>query len=301
MVSAVSLLGACAVWIVTAWPEGGAAATFAGIGCCLLATQDDPTPSIGTFGVCLGAGIVLAAVYQFLILPQVDGFVLLGAVLAPAILAIGYRQGQPAHNLQGLGLAAGFASGIGLQSRYGADLAAFLNGDSALLLGLIFAFAVQRLVRVIDAGWSGRRLVRHGRRQVAALARAKAPADRGEWLSAGLDRLGLIDARLPRDRGAAGALNDLRVGLDVIDLQRLRQAAPPRLRQALDDILEGVAEAFGDRAPAGPEVAAQAIDRALRACAAEVEGEPRRLGLATLVDLRRNLGVPDPDLLGEAA
>jgi hypothetical protein len=93
-------------------------------------------------------------------------------------------------------------------------------------------------------------------------------------------------------------------------LQRLGRAAPPRLRQALGDILEGVAETFDEHrlaaAPGGSGSAdsaalAAAIDRALAACAAEVEGEPRRLGLAALVGLRRNLSFAGPTLPGAPA
>jgi uncharacterized membrane protein YccC len=301
VVSAVALLGVCALWIVTAWPEGGGAASFVAIFCCLFATQDDPAPTVAALGRYLVFGIALAFVYQFLILPQVDGFVMLGAVLTPPMLAIGYVMAKPAHSIRGLGLAIGFGGGISPHTRYSADLADFLNGNLALVVGVVLAFAVQRLVRVIDAQWNGRRIARRGRRQVAALARARGPADRAEQLSLGLDRLGLINARLRREAGAAEALNDLRVGLEVIDLQRLRQAAPARLRQALDDVLAGVAMTFGDRGPADPESLGSAIDRALWACAAEVEGEPRRRGLAALVGLRRSLGLPGARLAGEAA
>jgi uncharacterized membrane protein YccC len=304
VVSAAILLVACAVWIFSGWPDGGAAATFAGIGCCLFATQDDPIPGLKTLGTYMALGMPLAGVYEFLILPKVDGFVMLGAVLAPAVLVIGYLMGKPSAFVRALPLSLGFASGIGLQARYSANLAAFLNVNGAVLLGLAFAVAAQRVVRVIDAGWNGRRLVRRGWSQVADLARASRPADRLEWLSHALDRLGLITPRLPQP-DAAEALRDIRVGLDVIDLQQLRRAASPGLRRQVDAILDEVAKSFAmprrHAAAALPGALLPGIDRALASCLAEVEGQPRRVGLAALVGLRRNLFPAGPDYQGDAA
>jgi uncharacterized membrane protein YccC len=310
VVSAVVLLGVCALWISTAWPDGGAAAVFAGIGCCLFATQDDPTPAVKTLGLYIALAIPLAAAYQVLILPAVDGFVMLGAALAPAILAISYFLAIPSTYLGALSVALGFVSGIALQSRYSADFAGFLNASLAPPLGVVFALAAQRLVRVIDVEWSGLRIVRRGWREIAALARAGEPADRVEWLSHALDRLGLITPRLPQDNGGTGktsatdALGDLQIGLDIIDLQHLRRDAPPRLRRQLDDLLADLAKAFARRRPgpaaAVPGALAPAIDRALSTCIAEVEGEPRRIGLAALVGLRRNLFPASRDYEGGA-
>ena len=292
------LLVACALWVATGWADGGAAATFAGIGCCLFATQDDPVPGLKTFGIWFALGLPAAAVYQFAILPAIDGFVMLGAALAPAVLAIGYLMGAPSTFARGLALSLGFASGIGLQSRFSPDLAAFLNGNGAVLIGLVFALAVLRVVRVIDAGWNGRRLARRGEREVAALARAGRPAGRLEWLSHALDRLGLITLRLPQP-GATDALRDLQVGLEVIDLQQLRHAAPPGLHGRIDAVLEGVATRYarpqGDPAAVVSASLLSSIDRALTTCAAEGEGDPRRIGFTALVGLRRNLFPGGPD------
>jgi uncharacterized membrane protein YccC len=310
LVAALVLLGVCAFWILTGWPDGGGAAVFAAIGACLFATQDDPTPAVTTLSLYVALAVPLAAAYQFLILPAIDGFVMLGAVLAPAILVISYFLGKPSTNLPALALSLGFASGIPLQSRYGADFAASLNAELALPLGLVFALAAQCAARVIDAQWSGLRIVRRGWRQIAMMARASRPADEVEWLSHALDRLGLVTSRLPphgdgRARiGAADALRDLQVGLEVIELQRLRRAAAPDLKRQLDQLLEALARTFARRRPrtaAIPASLAPAIDRALAACVAEVEGEPRRIGLGTLVGLRRNLFPAGQDYEGEPA
>ncbi|HEY2051244.1 MAG TPA: FUSC family protein [Caulobacteraceae bacterium] len=310
LVAALVLLGVCAFWILTGWPDGGGAAVFAAIGACLFATQDDPTPSVTTLGLYVALAVPLAAAYQFLILPAIDGFVMLGAVLAPAILAISYFLGRPSTNLRALALSLGFVSGIPLQSRYGADFAASLNADLAPPLGLVFALIALRAGRVIDTQWSGARIVRRGWRQIAAMARAPRPADGGAWLSLAVDRLGLVASRLsPHDEdagriGTSDALRDVQVGLEVIELQRLRLAASPALRAQLDRLLRDVASVFARRRPgmaAAPGPLAPVIDRALATCVAEANGEPRRIGVGALVGLRRNLFPAGEDYEGEPA
>jgi len=310
-VSAAALLTTCAVWISTAWPEGGAAATMVAVGCSLFAALEDPTPAVKTLALYITLSIPLAAVYQFMILPRIDGYVMLGLVLAPTVLACSYYMVKPSTALKALSLVLGFASGLALQSHYVADFAVFLNNMSAAVLGLIFALIAQRIARVINAEWNGRRLVRRSWRQVAALARAREPADRAEWLSRALDRFGLIAQRLPPSGGDAGrigaadAFRDLLVGLCIIDLQQLRHQAPPAVRQQLQDLLRGLAQAF-DRRRAGQTAEGSlallpAIDQTLAAWIAEAHGEPRRIGLTALVGLRRGLFPSSPAYQGEAA
>lgn len=310
-VSAAAMLSACALWIATAWPEGGGAVSLMAVGCCLFATVDDPTPAAKTLALYVALAIPVAAVYQFLILPAIDGYVMLGVVLAPTALVSSYFMAKPSTSLPALAFLIGFTSGLALQSRYGADFASFLNNMSAAVLGLIFALVALRIARVIDAERSGRRLVRRGWRQLAVLARAREPADRAEWLSHALDRFRLIAQRLTPGGGDAGrigvdcAFGDLLVGLDILDLQQLRRKAPPVLCGQLDDLLQGLAETFArrraDRPADVPTALLPAIDQALATCIAEAHGEPRRIGLAALVGLRRNLFPASPAFAGDVA
>src|SRR5215467_15540604 len=68
-------------WIATAWPEGSGAISFAAVASTLFASLDDPTPTIRNLVTFLALCIPLVIIYQFFVLPAIDGFVLLCAVL----------------------------------------------------------------------------------------------------------------------------------------------------------------------------------------------------------------------------
>ena len=76
-------------WIVTAWPSGAQAITFAAIYVFLLTLQGDQAHATATdflIGVCLTAAV--AAIVKFAVLPGVDTFggfsLAIGLVLVPA-------------------------------------------------------------------------------------------------------------------------------------------------------------------------------------------------------------------------
>jgi len=76
------------------------------------------------------------------------------------------------------------------------------------------------------------------------------------------------------------------------------------LSRQLDDLLRDLASAF-DRRRADPRAGVPsallpAIDQALAACITEPAGEPRQIGLAALVGLRRNLFPSSPAYAGDA-
>ncbi len=74
----------CAFWIATEWPDGAIATLMAAIMSSFFATQDDPVPALLRFlGDVVIAGFI-AALYLFVVLPQIEGFAVLALVLAPA-------------------------------------------------------------------------------------------------------------------------------------------------------------------------------------------------------------------------
>jgi uncharacterized membrane protein YccC len=293
-----AVLFCCAIWIGTAWPEGATAAMMASVFSSFFAAQDDPAPAIGSFLIWVTLAIPAAALYLFGILPAIDGFPMLALALAPALLLLGYFQAMPRWSGPATALMIGFAGGLALQAHFAADLPEFLNANLALSIGIAVALATARLMRSVGAGWAGRRILRRGWRDVVALARRRRPIDADRWSSAMLDRVGLIASRSalaePQDRlNAYDALADMRIGLNLIDLGALAQRADAAKAAALDETMQGVARVFEQRiagadAPADPGVL-QAIDRAIASLAAAGDSDPRQVGFAALVGLRRNL------------
>jgi uncharacterized membrane protein YccC len=308
-----AVLICCALWISTAWPEGYVAAMMCAVFSSFFAAQDDPAPAIGAFLTWTALAIPLAALYLFLVLPAIDGFPMLALALAPALLVIGYCQGTPKWASPALAFLLGFVGGIALLPTFGANLPEFLNANMAECVGIGAALACARLMRSVGAGWAARRILRRGWRDIAALARRRRAVDPDSWSGAMLDRVGLVSNRValaaPEDSlDAHDALADMRVGLNLIALNALTQRAGAAQAQAVERTLDGVAKAFDRRAaasdaPTDPALL-RSIDAAIGSLSLSGDRDPRQIGFAALVGLRRNLfpqAPPYAALRGEAA
>jgi uncharacterized membrane protein YccC len=292
--------GCCFVWIATAWPDGAVAPMMAAVFSSFFAAQDDPAPAIGAFLNYIVLSLPVAALYLFALLPGVDGFPMLAVVLAPALLLLGYFQGSPSTTGKAMPVIIGFLGALSLQAVYTADFTSFINSFLAQAIGIAAALVATRLFRSVGADWSARRILRFGWLELAANA-ARPPAaiaGREIWTGRMLDRLGLLIPRLAlverRDELAdADPLNDLRIGLNVIDLQRARGVIGAVADRSVARLLTAVADHFRRRA-VGRLTALQPgvlneIDRALRDVARAAPSPERRDCLWSLAGLRRNL------------
>ena len=243
-------MGICAFfWIATAWPEGAGAIAFAAVACTLFASLDDPTPTIRNITVILALCIPIVFVYQFFVLPAIGGFVLLCTALAFVLIPAGILMAIPAYAAIGLALALGFCVEMGLQTSYTADLAAIVNSNSAFVLGGVAALVVTRLMRVIGTQASARRLIRATYRDLADLAAGRSHPTRDQWASRMLDRVALLLYRQPRfeprpQHEFADALEDLRLGVNMIETQSIAPAMSKPTQDALAAMFASVASHF---------------------------------------------------------
>jgi uncharacterized membrane protein YccC len=183
------------------------------------------------------------------------------------------------------------------------DIPSFLNSNVAEVIGITVAVLVTRLLRSVGADWSARRIRRATWRELGALSAAShEPADEDAYAIRMLDRISLLAPRLAgsqadeRDDVADGALRDLRVGTDIIALQRLRRVAGAGSAQFAARLLTDVSRLFRERAKSedargSPRLLAQ-IDDALGAVLDTREpssADERRVAITALVGLRRNL------------
>jgi Fusaric acid resistance protein family len=133
---------------------------------------------------------------------------------------------------------------------------------------------------------------------LAAIPRHHTPLERIVLSGLFLDRAGLLVPRLAavgagNDLAAVDALKDLRIGINMVDMQRDRDAMPLAVRTAVGGVLAGTAFHFAGQAAAGrawpPSPALlRDIDRALDAAIA-MGGERSRDLLLQLVGIRRGL------------
>ena len=293
---AVSIL--CVFWIATGWSSGGAAASLAAAACSLFAAMDDPTPALKQFLFSAILSIIFVGVGLFGILPQVHDFEMLALVLSAFFVPVGVLTAMPA--TQALGTVLGFltATLLSLQSAYAANFVSYADGSFAALLGVACAAATTAIIRSVGAEWSARRLLRAGWRDLAAIAHSKTPQDVNTLMVLLLDRIGLLVPRLAsvgrgNDLAAVDALTDLRIGVNMVDLRRDRDALSPPVRAAVDSVLFGTADQFATRAATGRVQRASPglltdIDRALDAAVA-ISGPGGRDLLLQLGGIRRGL------------
>jgi uncharacterized membrane protein YccC len=287
----------CALWIATAWPDGAGAVLIAGVCCALFGNADNPGPLIFQFLIGSALGILIAAPYAFVIMPRVTDFVTLAAVLAPALLLIGFILAHPKHMLLVLGLLIGLLNTVGLNATYEGDFATFTNGAIAQLLGTGFAVITVGLFQTVGVETSIGRLLRAAARDIARRARGRARDDM-RWTSRMLDRVGLLTPRLAA-RGPdpqpifLDLLIGLRIGVNAGQVAKLRGNATPEEARLIDRALAGIARHFEQLDPrqiASPPVAVlEDIDHTIAAFAADANEERRRQGLVLLTSLRRNL------------
>lgn len=295
--AALAIVVICVFWIASAWPDGAVAAEMAAVACCFFAAQDDPAPAILNFLYYSIVAVAIDAVLLFAVLPLVHGFDMLVLAMAPLFLALGVLIAMPATFTIGMSVAANGATLLGLQGTYSADFASFLASAVALVVGMGVAVSVTRIVRSVGAEWSARRVLRAGWADLAAAASRPGRADRAALAGLLLDRLGLVVPRLAiaapgADGAAADALAELRIGLNVVDLQRDRRKLPEAAGAKIGLVLDGLASHFGARAagrPAGARgMLLPRLDAALEAVAS-CPARRQRAILLELVGIRRGL------------
>ncbi|MGE4480585.1 FUSC family protein [Acidocella sp.] len=257
-----SILLVCAIWIETAWTYGAGAAIMVGIACSFFAAQDDPAPAIAQMLRNSSIVIIGIFIYSFAILTKVVSFEELYLVLLPCGLIIGVLISRPATFGSGMALGAIGATQFALGNGYNTNLIKFANSSFSLLIGIGSALLITRIIRSVGAAWSAERLMRANWREVAAAAEARTAPDRAMLTGIMMDRLGLIMPRLAAvamgaDSAAAGALRDLRVGLNIIGLHREQWRLPPRAQAAATRVFDNLATYYrGDpRQPPAPELA----------------------------------------------
>ncbi|HET6308137.1 MAG TPA: FUSC family protein [Rhodopila sp.] len=269
----VTILVLCTFWIASGWAAGGSTAGLAAAGCCLFATLDDPTPALEKFLLATLLAVVFVGIGLFGILPRVHNFESLALVLGAFFVPVGVMAATPA--TQPLGIVLGFitATLLSLESAYSANFVTYADGGLAAILGVGTAAVVTALIRSVGAEWSARRLLRANWRDLAAIPTHRAARDSNALAGLLLDRLGLLVPRLAavgegNELAAVDVLADLRIGINMIDLQRDDHALPKTLHALVERVLAGTAAQFQLRAQTGhvhppPQSLLRDIDRTL--------------------------------------
>jgi len=297
----------CAFWILTGWSMGSVAAMMAAVFCSLFATMDDPVPAIHGFLKFTLWSVPISAVYVLILMPGVQDFGMLVLVCAPTFLVLGLYMARPANTLAALALLFGVGGTLALHDTGTADFVSFINSTTAQVLGVVVAARITRLVRSVGATWSAQRIQRATWRELSEMASApRLEAAGSAYAVRMLDRIGLLAPRIAQAGGtvegvvAHDAQVDLRLGADIVTLQRTRAHLPAA---AIAQLLADIAAFFGRRAGGQGELSRPPgllvdIDAALAgALAAPDASHEWRSAVTALVGLRRNLFPEAPVIL----
>ncbi len=300
--AALAIALVCAIWIGSGWPDGASAAAMTGVICCLFAALDNPVPAMLGFGLSIIAGIPLAALYLFAILPQIDGFPLLALVLSFPLLGLGRLMSHPRLALPAVACVMGFCNAMALQESFSANFARFLNVNLGQIVAVVVSAGVTAGLRTVGKDNAIARLNRRLRADLVGMASAATPPDPLIALGRSTDQLALISQRLGDETDDAHAgLTEVRIAMNIMTVQHLRAQASMPLRGAITTMLARIARWYGKdarKAPAPRDLLASidaALDLALREPDHPADTSLPLLlpapdqGRAALVALRRNL------------
>lgn len=295
--AAIAIVMCCAFWIGTAWSSGATAAMMASIFCCFFATQDNPVPTLKKFFNYSVLSMPISALYLLILVPAAHSFETLVLVMAPFFLALGIYIARPATLVQAMALLTGVTGMLALQDTGTADIVSLVNNSLAQLCGIGIAALCTSLFRSISAERMARRILHAGWADLARLGKAEhAPAAAAVSVRM-LDRISLLTPRLAmagpqQDLTAVDALNDLRIGLNMTHLLRVRLPLEDRgvaLRPLLLELSDHFQERRVHRTSAAPASLLDRIDATLRAVCASRQTPEQRAAVAALVGIRRDL------------
>ncbi|WFU03224.1 FUSC family protein [Rhizobium sp. CB3171] len=293
----VGIAVACFFWIYSGWQDGAGFVTMAAVACSFFASLDRPAPFITSMFIWCAMSLLIACVYIFGILPSISGFEMLVLVFAPPFLVMGLLIPRPQTNMLAMLLAVNGATFIALQDRYTAEFASFANSAIAALAGVGFALVWTLLTRPFGAELAAWRLVRAGWTDLAETAAGIRRADHERLSGRILDRLGQLVPRLAgiedRELKKVDGYADVRLGFNVLMLQKERGQLSAAAAASVSEVLIGVSDFYRSRLKAKRAVDPSnelrvSIDHSLEAVAQE-KRHSGRASLDALVGLRRAL------------
>jgi uncharacterized membrane protein YccC len=220
-------------WIVTEWPNGALAITFAAIVVILLAPRADAAYAQAVrfiIGVVVAA--ICAAIILFAVLPQMVTFVGLSMAIALYLVPVGMLmvQSSPAMFALFASMTANFVPLLAPANQMSYDTVHFYNSALAIVVGCGVGALSFRLLPPLSPAFRARRLLEltlRDLRRLATIDVGRLPAD---WEGRVYSRLvALPEQATPLQR--AQLVTSLSVGREIIELRR----AAPHL---------GVASAF---------------------------------------------------------
>ncbi|WDD91853.1 FUSC family protein [Burkholderia sp. FERM BP-3421] len=277
----VALGAMSAFWIASEWPSGGLAVVGAAIACALSSTA----PRAPRFVAQMAAGAALATLTGYLfvchVYPNIDGFPLLCATLAPVLAFGAWLATRPGRSGYGIGFAVFFCLLAGPDNVivYAPDV--LVNNGLALVASMLAAALVFAVVFPIEMPWLIGKIQHDLRRQVSLACDGPLPSLNPRFQSSAHELMShlrsLLLKRSKQHRDAlrwllatleiGHAVIDLRHELDAFGATKPRQAqrwiaSIDRVRRRLPQLFERPDAAHLARACGAVDAALRSVQRA---------------------------------------
>ena len=229
-------------WIVTGWPNGAGAITFAAIGVILFAPRAAlayATAIQFMIGTSLTAG--LAAIIAFAVLPGLatESFAAFALAIGLVLVPAGAGMAQPWQTAMFTAMAANFVPLLAPSNPETYDTTQFYNAALAIVAGVGAAAVSFRLIPPLSPPFRARRLLTLTLRDLRRLATGPIPRAPDAWEGRMYGRFAALpDQAEPLQRSQLMAA--FLVGSQIIQLRRIAQRL--NLAGALDAALEALAD-----------------------------------------------------------
>ena len=226
-------------WIITEWPNGAGAITFAAVTVILLAPRADQAYAAAmSFMVGTSLSAIFAAIVAFAVLPNLETYAAFSLALGLVLVPAGAGMAQPWQTIVFVPMTANFIPLLAPANQMSYDTVQFYNSASAIVAGVGAAALSFRLLPPLSPAFRTRRLLALTWRDLRRLATGPIPRAPDEWEGRMYGRIAVLpDAAQPLQRSQL--LAALSVGTEIIQLRHIA----PRLDLGLelDAALEAVA------------------------------------------------------------
>jgi uncharacterized membrane protein YccC len=228
-------------WVLTGWPSGAAAITWAAVPVVLFGAKGDQGYSWAlSFLAGCALATVFAAIISFAVLPQMETFVGFSAAMAIFLVPAGALSAQRWHTALFVSMATNIVPLVAPVNAPRYDTIQFYNSALALYAGEGIAVLSFLLVPPLSPAFRTRRLLRLTLRDLRRLAGGPVPQRCGDWERRVYARLtSLPDAAEPVER--AHLLAALSAGTEIIRLHGIvrRLGLAAGLKPALKALAQG--------------------------------------------------------------
>ena len=235
-------------WIVTEWPNGASAITFAAIGVTLFAPRADLAYATA-MGFMVGTSLtaLFAAIIAFAVLPNSETFAAFSLAIGLVLVPAGAGMAQPWQTATFTAMAANFVPLLAPANPMSYDTEQFYNAALAIVTGVGAAALSFRLIPPLSPAFRTRRLLELTLRDLRRLAAGPIPHTPDDWEQRMYGRLSALpDQAQPLQRSQLMAA--FLVGTLIIQLRHIARRFD--LSSGLDAALRSFALGRSDLATA---------------------------------------------------